>query len=136
MSVAEDKEQEALKGEQSSQTSSSGSQPSGGKEELAPSSSVRRPSWYELTLMDAQEHVEAPRSTDRESRPPKKCPYFRALMCSIIDSETSSVQEATDQQGWRDAIVQDDVCDIVPGSEGEPVPGGSSRSTFLAKREC
>jgi hypothetical protein len=49
---------QALKGEQSkeeksSQTSSVGSQPSDGKRELAPSSSVRRPSWYEMTLMDA-----------------------------------------------------------------------------------
>jgi hypothetical protein len=96
MSMAKDKEQEAPKGEQSSKTSSSRSQPSGGKEELAPSSSIRRPNWYELTLMDAQEHVEAPRSTDREGRPLKKCPYFRALMCSIIDSETSSVQGAAD----------------------------------------
>jgi hypothetical protein len=41
-----------------------------------------------------------------------------------------------DQQVWRDAMGQDDVQDIVPGSEGKPVPGGSSRSTFLAKREC
>jgi hypothetical protein len=32
--------------------------------------------------------------------------------------------------------VQDDVCDIMPGSEKEPIPSGSSRSTFLAKREC
>jgi hypothetical protein len=65
MSVAEDEEQEASKGEQSSYTSSVGSQPSDGKRELAPSSFVRRPNWYELTLMDAQEHEEAPRSTDR-----------------------------------------------------------------------
>jgi hypothetical protein len=36
-------------------------------------------------------------------------------MCSVIDSETSSVQGAVDQQGWRDANVQDDVCDIVSG---------------------
>jgi hypothetical protein len=41
--------------------------------------------------MDAQEQEEAPRSTERKSRPPKKCTYFRALMCSVIDSETSSV---------------------------------------------
>jgi hypothetical protein len=70
--VTEDEEQEALKGEQRSEASSSGSQPSGGEEELAPSSSVRRPRWFMQTLKDAQEHVEAPRSTVRESRPPKK----------------------------------------------------------------
>jgi hypothetical protein len=42
MSVAEDEEKKALKGDQSSETSSSGSQPSGGEEELAPSSSVKK----------------------------------------------------------------------------------------------
>lgn len=109
MSVAKGKEKETSKGEQSSQTSNTGSQPLGGKEELAPSSSVRRPNWYELTLMDAQEHVEAPRSIDRESKPPKKCPYSRALMCRIVDSETSNIQGVVNQQGWRDSIVQDDV---------------------------
>jgi hypothetical protein len=105
MSMAEDEEQEASKGEQSSQNSSVGSQPSDAKRELAPSNSFRRPSWYEMTLMDAQEHEEAPRSTDRESRPPKKWLYFRALMCNVIDSKTSSVQGVVDQQGWRDANV-------------------------------
>jgi hypothetical protein len=129
MSVAEDEEQEAPKGTQCSETSSVGSQPSGGKEELAPSSSVRKPSWYELTLMDAQEQVEAPRSTLRESKPSTKFPNFMALICYVIE-------EATVQQEQQDALVQDDVCDIVLGSEGEPVPGGSSRSTFLTKREC
>jgi hypothetical protein len=113
-----------------------GSQPSDKKRELAPSSFVKRPSWYELTLMDAQEQEEPPRSTLRECRPSTKFPNFTALICSVINSLTSSVKGAADQHGWRDASVQDDVCDIVPGSEGEPVPGGSLRSTFLAKREC
>jgi hypothetical protein len=99
------------------------------EEELAPSSSVRRPKWFEKTLQDAQEHVEAPRSTFRESRPPKKFPNFMALRSNVIE-------DATDHQVYQDAMVQDDVQVIVPGLEGQPVPGGSSRSTFLAKREC
>ena len=45
--VAEDEEQEAPKGEYSSQTSSVGSHPSGDEEELAPSSFVKRPRWFE-----------------------------------------------------------------------------------------
>jgi hypothetical protein len=136
--VTEDEEQEAPKVEsRSSSTSSAGSQPSGEEEERStPSSSVRRPRWFMQTLRDAKEHVEAPSSTFRESRPPKKFPNYMALMSSIIDSESSSVQEATDQQVWRNAMMEDDVWDIVPGSEGQPVPGGSSRSSFLAKREC
>jgi hypothetical protein len=68
-----------------------GVKPSNGKRELAPSSSVKRPNWYEMTLMDAQEQEEAPRSTLRESRPSTKSPNFMALICSVIDSMTSSV---------------------------------------------
>ena len=45
--VPEDEEQVVPKGEQSSQISSSRSQPSGEKEELAPSIFVRRPRWFE-----------------------------------------------------------------------------------------
>jgi len=113
-----------------------GSQPLDGQRELSHSSYVRRPSWYGMKLMDSQEQEEAPRSIDRESRPPNKCPYFRAPMSSVIDSNTSSVQGETNQQGWRDANVQDVVCNIVSRLKVEPIPGESSRNTFLAKREC
>ena len=94
MSVAKN-EQETSKCEQISQTSSMWKQPSYGKRDLAPSSSVRGSSWYQLTLMDAQEQEEAPRSTLRERRPSTKFPNFMALICSIIDSMTSSIQGAT-----------------------------------------
>ena len=57
--VEENEEQVAPKREQSSQTSSSGSHPSG-EEELAPFSSVKRPRWFEQTLGDARKHVETP----------------------------------------------------------------------------
>jgi hypothetical protein len=65
VSVEEDEKHEASKGTQCLKNSSVGSQPS--TKELSPSRYVRKPSWYELTLMDAQEQVEAPRSTLRES---------------------------------------------------------------------
>jgi hypothetical protein len=48
--MVEDEEQEAPKGEQCSKASSSWSQPLGGEEDLAPSSSIRRPRWFEKTL--------------------------------------------------------------------------------------
>jgi hypothetical protein len=60
MSVAEDDEQDTQKGEQFSETSSAGSQPSSGEEELAPSSSVRRHRRFMQTLSDAQGHAKAP----------------------------------------------------------------------------
>jgi hypothetical protein len=51
-----------------------------------------------------------------------------ALMSSIIDSEPSSFQEATDQQVWRDAMVEEytsimknDVWDIVPRPKGKSI---------------
>jgi hypothetical protein len=87
-------------------------------------------------IEDAQEHVEAPRNTFRESKPSKKFPNYMVLMSSIIDSKSSSFQEATDQHVWRNSMMKDDVWDIVPGPEGKLVLGGSSRSSFLAKREC
>jgi hypothetical protein len=106
MSVVEEEEKEALKGEQlkgeqSSQTSSVGSQLLDGKRELDPSSPIRRSSWYEMKFMDDQEK-EASRSTFSERRSAMKFPNFMELICSVIDSETSSIQEASDQQGWRD----------------------------------
>ena len=81
MSVIENEEQLAPKRVQSSQDSTIGNQPSGGEEESAPSSSIRKPSWYDLTLMDAREHDDALRSTFKESRPPKE------LWCNISDSK-------------------------------------------------
>jgi hypothetical protein len=42
--------------------------------------------------MDSQEHEEAPRITNIESRPLRKCPYFRAVMYHDMDSKTSNVQ--------------------------------------------
>jgi hypothetical protein len=53
---------EQLKDQYSSYTSSVGSETLEGKKEFTPSSSIRILSWYEMTLMDSQEH-EASRST-------------------------------------------------------------------------
>jgi hypothetical protein len=101
ISVTEDEEQEALKGEQlkdeqGSQTSSVGIKPLEGKRELTPSILVRIPSWYEITMMDNQEKEDFG-STMRESRPSTKVSNFVALICSVIYFETSSIQVATGQ---------------------------------------
>jgi hypothetical protein len=127
--VAEDEEQEASKVEPGSPMISREVQQPSGKEgeTVAPSTSVKRPRWFTQTLRDAQEHVETPRSTFRESRPPKKFPDYMALMSSILDSKPSIFQEAADQQVWQDAMVEytsimkNDVWDIVPRPEGKLV---------------
>jgi hypothetical protein len=53
-------------------------------------------------------------------------PNYMALMSSIIDVEPSSFEEATDQQVWRDSMVEEytsimrnDVWDIVSKTRGE-----------------
>jgi hypothetical protein len=76
-----------------------GSQHSNGKRKLSLSSSIKRPSWYKMTLMDAQEQEEIPRSTLRESRHSTKFPNFKALICSVTHYVTSSVQGATELAG-------------------------------------
>jgi hypothetical protein len=99
---------------------------------------VRRPSWFEKTLRDAREHVEPPRSTFRESRPPRKFPQYMALMTNIIDSEPSNFEEAGNQHVWRDAMVEEhnsnmrnDVWEIVPRLEGKLV--ATSRCLYKVK---
>jgi hypothetical protein len=61
----------------------------------------------------------------KESKPPKKFPNFMALRSNVNE-------EAADHQVYQDAMVKD----IVLGSKVRPVQGGSSKSTFLAKRGC
>jgi hypothetical protein len=68
--------------------------------------------------------------------PSTKFPNFMALICSIINYVNSSIHGVADQQGWRDSSEQDDVFDIVSGLDEEAILAGSSRNTFLTKREC
>jgi hypothetical protein len=80
------------------ETSSTESQtPEEVEEQSTPSTSVRRPRWFEQTLQDAQEHVEPPRTTFRESRPPQKFLTYMDLMTNMIDSEPSNFEEAPNQ---------------------------------------
>jgi hypothetical protein len=127
--VAEGPQEVGPKDEPRAETSSAGSQtPVEVEEQSSPSTSVRRPRWFEQTLRDAREHVEPPRSTFRESRPPQKFPQYMALMTNIIDSEPSNFEEAANQQVWRDAMVEEhnsimrnDVWEIVSRPEGKSV---------------
>jgi hypothetical protein len=139
--VIEDKEWEAPKDEQrSSTTPSSGSLTIGQEKELeTPSSSVeRKPRCLEKTSRDAQEHVEAPKSTFKKSRPPMRFSSYMALTSSIIGYDPTNVEEATYQQLSRDAmmeeyhpIMKNDVWDIVSRPEENSMVG--SRWIFKIK---
>ena len=85
--VEKNREREALKVEQGPTTPTAGTQPFDQKEEQeVPSSSTRRrPKWVEQTLRDAEEHVEAPSRTFKESKPPAIFSSYMALMSSISD---------------------------------------------------
>jgi hypothetical protein len=129
--MTKDEELEAPKVEpRSPMTSRAVQQPSGEAETIAPSTSIKRPQWFTQTFRDAQEYVEALRSTFRESRPSKKFRDYMALMSNIIDFKPSSCQEATSQQIWQDAmvekytsIVKNDVWKTMPRLEGKSVVG-------------
>jgi hypothetical protein len=82
--MTEDKEQQSPKDEQQSTVHTSG-----GEEELAPSSPVRRPRWLVKTLRYVGE---APRSVVRDHRPLKKFPNYMVLMSGIIDVEPSNFE--------------------------------------------
>jgi hypothetical protein len=121
--------QEDPKTEPRAETSTTGGQiPVEVQEQSVPSTSIRRPRWFEQTLRDAQEHVEPPSTTFQESRPPWKFPTYMALMTNIIDSNPSSYEEVASQQVWRDAMVEEhnsimcnDIWEIVPRLEGKSV---------------
>jgi hypothetical protein len=96
------------------------------EEQSSPSTSIRRPKWFDEILQDTRKHVEPPRTTFREKRRPRKFPTYMALMTNIIDSEPSNIEEAVSQQVWRDAkmeehysIMRNDVWEIVLRPEGK-----------------
>lgn len=79
-----------------------------------------------------------PRGTFRENKRPHKFSSYVALMCNIIETKPFSVEEASNQQVWKDAmdeeyqsILKNDVWDIVPRPEGKSVV--SSKWLFKIK---
>ena len=66
----------------------------------------RRPRWLTSTLRDADSGV-PPRTYVRESTPPKRFCSYVALVTSIVDLERGSFDEASAQQVWRDAMVEE-----------------------------
>jgi hypothetical protein len=81
----------------------------------ATSSTVRSLSWYEMTQLDAQECEETPKGMERRNR----------------SSAQDPVQVAGKLSGSEGAAT---TADGVMGLEIDP--GGGSKSTFLAEREC
>ena len=66
----------------------------------------RRPTWLHDTLQEAEKHA-TPCGSFRERRRPQRFSRYMVLMSHIIDSDPSTSEEAIDQQGWRDAMMEE-----------------------------
>lgn len=89
--------------------------------------SRKRTLWAQKTMQEV-ERFSSPRGTFRESKRPQRFSGYLALICNLIESEPSSVEEAAKQQFWKDAmdeeyqsILKNNVWDIVPRPKGKSV---------------
>jgi hypothetical protein len=87
----------------------------------------KRQSWLRNTLREVEGHA-APKGSFRESKRPQKFFIYVAPMSKIIDSEPSTFKEATKQQVWKDAmmeeyqsIMKNDVWEVVSRQEGKSI---------------
>jgi hypothetical protein len=87
----------------------------------SPSSRRTKTKWVQQTLREAQEYVGAPRTSIRESRAPQRFSSYMGLMSKLLEVEPSNFQEASQQQVWRDAMVEEyasimknDIWEVVP----------------------
>jgi hypothetical protein len=87
----------------------------------------KRPTWARKTLQEA-EGYKAPQGTTRESKRPKRFSSYLSVMTHIIDSESNCHGEASGEQVWQDAMIEEyksilknDVWDVVPRREGKSV---------------
>jgi hypothetical protein len=99
---------------------------SSGDDEEVPSGK-RKPKWLQETLREANDFG-GPKRDTRESRPSERFCAHMAMVTSITESEPSSYEEATSQQVWREAMVEEyvsimknDVWEVVPRPEGKSV---------------
>jgi hypothetical protein len=81
-------------------------------------------------LRETQEYMGAPRTSVREGRAPQRFSNYMALMSELLEAEPSSFEEASQQQVWRNAMVEEyasimknDVWEMVPRPKGKPVIG-------------
>jgi hypothetical protein len=51
--------------------------------------------------------VGAPRTSVRESRAPQRFFSYMVLMSELLEAEPSNYEEASQQQVWRDAMVEE-----------------------------
>jgi hypothetical protein len=58
-------------------------------------------------LRDAQGSVGNPKQAVRESKPPERFCSYIAMVSSIREFETSTFEEASSRQVWRDAMMEE-----------------------------
>jgi hypothetical protein len=72
-----------------------------------PSTRRKKTRWAEQTLREAQEYVDAPRTSVREISAPQRFSSYMALMSELLEVDPSIFEEASQQQVWRDAMVEE-----------------------------
>jgi hypothetical protein len=87
----------------------------------------KRPDWARQTLEEAKRH-KSPQGAIREIKKPKRFSSYLSTMTHIIDSEPTCHGEASSDQVWQDAMIEEyqsilknDVWDVVPRTEGKSV---------------
>jgi hypothetical protein len=87
----------------------------------------KRHAWARQTLQEEEGNT-TPQGTSREIKRPKRFSSYLSSMSHIIDPEPSFNGEATSEQVWKDAMIEEyqsilknDVWDIVPRPEGKSV---------------
>ena len=66
----------------------------------------KRIAWLRSTLQEAKRHATS-HDTFRESKRSKRYSGYATLMTNLIDYESSNCEEATIQQVWKDAMLEE-----------------------------
>jgi hypothetical protein len=80
----------------------------------------RKPTWVK-EIIEYAEKYGAPKGTMRQSKKPKPFSNYMALMCDLVEKETTCFEEAVHKKEWMDAmtkeyhsIIKNDVWGVVP----------------------
>ena len=87
----------------------------------------RKPSWVQ-EIIQGVERYGAPEESHKERKRTRSCFGYVALLCDVINKESSNYEEAAKRKEWKDAMIKEyqsimknDVWDVVPRPEGNSI---------------
>ena len=66
----------------------------------------RKPTWVREIIQEAERYG-APEGSIRISKKPKPFSNYVALMCDLVDQETTNYEEAVQKKEWVEAVTED-----------------------------